>query len=39
MNSANSLPPYRIPNYITSPRKISYEKTKMSYEKKVMNKP
>ena len=26
MNSANSLPPYRIPNYITSPRKISYER-------------
>ncbi len=26
MNSVNSLPPYRIPNYITSPRKISYER-------------
>jgi len=26
MNSPNSLPPYRIPNYITSPRKISYKR-------------
>jgi len=25
MNSLSRLPPFRIPNYITSPRKMSYE--------------
>jgi hypothetical protein len=26
MNIVNSLPPYKIPNFITSPRKMSYQR-------------
>ena len=30
MNNINGIPPYRIPNYITSPRKMSYKKWLLS---------